>query len=93
MELKRQYMDASARAHKEAAFDGQQWYETQASRAVNQAIGRVIRHRKDYGAIILADERWAGPLHWHELCAEVYRRCGAWGVCLSLLVALSFVVG
>jgi Helicase C-terminal domain len=27
-------------------------------RAINQAMGRVIRHRLDYGAIILADERF-----------------------------------
>lgn len=37
---------------------GNQWYIQQASRAVNQAIGRVIRHRHDYGAIILCDERF-----------------------------------
>ena len=36
---------------------GQEWYRQQASRAVNQAVGRVIRHRKDYGAILLCDER------------------------------------
>ena len=30
----------------------------QAMRAVNQAMGRVIRHRWDYGAIILADKRF-----------------------------------
>lgn len=28
-------------------------------RAVNQAVGRVIRHSQDHGAIILADQRWA----------------------------------
>ena len=35
-------------------------YSQSAMRAVNQAVGRVIRHRNDYGAIILADERFAG---------------------------------
>lgn len=36
---------------------GQEWYRQQSSRAVNQAVGRVIRHKHDYGAIILCDER------------------------------------
>lgn len=36
---------------------GEEWYSQQASRAVNQAVGRVIRHRHDYGAIIFCDER------------------------------------
>lgn len=39
-------------------LSGQEWYAQQATRAVNQAMGRVIRHRHDYGAIILADERF-----------------------------------
>ena len=39
-------------------LSGQEWYTQQATRAVNQAMGRVIRHRHDYGAIILADERF-----------------------------------
>lgn len=38
---------------------GEEWYSQQAARAVNQAIGRVIRHRHDYGAIIFCDERFA----------------------------------
>ena len=37
---------------------GQQWYELQTMRAVNQAIGRVIRHAKDFGTIYLLDERY-----------------------------------
>lgn len=40
---------------------GNDWYQQQSARAVNQAIGRVIRHRHDYGAIIFADERFANP--------------------------------
>uniref|UniRef100_A0A5F8GU56 Regulator of telomere elongation helicase 1 n=1 Tax=Monodelphis domestica TaxID=13616 RepID=A0A5F8GU56_MONDO len=37
---------------------GHEWYRQQASRAVNQAIGRVIRHRQDFGAIFLCDHRF-----------------------------------
>ncbi|ELV11342.1 Regulator of telomere elongation helicase 1 [Tupaia chinensis] len=40
-------------------LSGQDWYRMQASRAVNQAVGRVIRHRHDYGAIFLCDHRFA----------------------------------
>ncbi|MBN3310348.1 RTEL1 helicase, partial [Amia calva] len=41
-------------------LSGQEWYRQQASRAVNQAIGRVIRHREDFGAIFLCDHRFMG---------------------------------
>ena len=44
------------------ALSGSQWYSQQAMRAVNQAMGRVIRHRRDYGAIILCDERFKGEV-------------------------------
>ncbi|XAR50624.1 DNA helicase [Bertholletia excelsa] len=44
---------------RENVLTGEEWYSQQASRAVNQAVGRVIRHRHDYGAIIFCDERFA----------------------------------
>lgn len=61
--LKRQYLDDQAREvkSKDAVLTGDQWYIQQAARAVNQAIGRVIRHKKDYGAILLLDDRFGMP--------------------------------
>ncbi|CAN6463879.1 unnamed protein product [Victoria cruziana] len=41
-------------------LSGNEWYCQQAFRALNQAAGRCIRHRTDYGAIILLDERFMG---------------------------------
>ncbi|EGD73796.1 hypothetical protein PTSG_05489 [Salpingoeca rosetta] len=55
--LKKKFLDRM-KAQGTMRLSGQHWYSTQATRAVNQAIGRVIRHRKDYGAIILADTRF-----------------------------------
>lgn len=37
---------------------GNAWYEMQAFRALNQALGRTLRHRYDYGAILLVDCRF-----------------------------------
>ncbi|KAM8996481.1 regulator of telomere elongation helicase 1 isoform 2-T2 [Ara ararauna] len=57
--LKMQFLDEMRRRGTGSQYlSGQEWYNQQASRAVNQAIGRVIRHRQDYGAIFLCDERF-----------------------------------
>ncbi|KAL8130026.1 hypothetical protein V2J09_019181, partial [Rumex salicifolius] len=59
--LKREYLDELVQSQKggNKSLTGEEWYDQQASRAVNQAVGRVIRHRHDYGAILFCDERFA----------------------------------
>ena len=37
----------------------EEWYLLKAIRATNQAIGRVIRHSQDWGAIILFEQRFS----------------------------------
>uniref|UniRef100_A0A7M4EG73 Regulator of telomere elongation helicase 1 n=1 Tax=Crocodylus porosus TaxID=8502 RepID=A0A7M4EG73_CROPO len=57
--LKMDFLDEMRKKSGGAQFlSGREWYSQQASRAVNQAIGRVIRHRHDYGAIFLCDNRF-----------------------------------
>ncbi|CAN8104662.1 unnamed protein product [Discula destructiva] len=46
---------ATAQAAKQLARD---FYENACMRAVNQSIGRAIRHRGDYAAIVLVDRRF-----------------------------------
>jgi regulator of telomere elongation helicase 1 len=42
----------------------EEWYRIEGFRAVNQALGRIIRHRDDFGAVLLADSRFASaPSH------------------------------
>lgn len=55
---KREYNDRVCRLD-EKAISGSRWYEVQAFRAINQALGRCLRHSEDWGAIILVDARWS----------------------------------
>ncbi|KAG2176311.1 hypothetical protein INT43_005545 [Umbelopsis isabellina] len=57
-------------SNRNETLSGSDWYKQQALRAVNQAIGRVIRHRKDYGAILLCDERFGST--------EIINQLSAW---------------
>ena len=58
---KRAYLDRFIRNSNSRSglkYNGQQWYQIKAIRATNQAIGRVIRHRHDFGCVLLCDERF-----------------------------------
>eukprot|EP00035_Acanthoeca_spectabilis_P017391 m.362541 g.362541 ORF g.362541 m.362541 type:complete len:1056 (-) comp16651_c0_seq2:2355-5522(-) len=46
-------------AKQRGLMNGDRWYETQAFRALNQGLGRCIRHRNDWGAILIVDCRFA----------------------------------
>lgn len=56
--------------------DGDEWYKTQAMRAVNQSVGRCVRHVNDWGAVLLLDSRyfrpdvWSDLSHWVQVCED-----------------------
>ncbi len=54
---KKKFLDTEKRSNP-LMLSGEEWYLQQAACAVNQAIGRVIRHRFDYGAMIFLDARF-----------------------------------
>ncbi|KAK6335364.1 ATP-dependent DNA helicase chl1 [Orbilia brochopaga] len=57
--------DAKMRQAAKAA--AQEYYENACMRAVNQSIGRAIRHRNDYAVILLLDRRFARESIWNKL--------------------------
>ncbi|XP_010538012.1 PREDICTED: regulator of telomere elongation helicase 1 [Tarenaya hassleriana] len=89
VKLKREFLDqqlqsqrVDGKAPKSSPLSGDLWYSQEAARAVNQAIGRVIRHRHDYGAIIFCDARFEHPSrqsqisHWIRPMVKCYSRYG-----------------
>ena len=67
--LMREYMDQQHQLNPNVQ-DGSAWYDEQAFRALNQGLGRCIRHSRDYGAIILLESRFGNP--------EVKKRLSRW---------------
>ncbi|KAI9504346.1 helicase C-terminal domain-containing protein [Coemansia spiralis] len=70
--LKREYNDSRRKTQLQspsssaaALLSGAKWYDIQAFRAINQAFGRCLRHKRDWGAIIMLDSRLALP--WNSM--------------------------
>lgn len=65
-----------------SASSGRDWYENTTMRAVNQAIGRSIRHGGDWASILLLDSRYCTPRVKSKLPGWIGDRVtegGAWG--------------
>ncbi|CAN8233359.1 unnamed protein product [Cochlearia groenlandica] len=85
VKLKREFLDEQSQhadIPRSTLLSGSMWYSQEAARAVNQAIGRVIRHRHDYGAIIFCDDRFEQPSQqskislWIRPYVKCYSRYG-----------------
>ncbi|XP_030378751.1 regulator of telomere elongation helicase 1 homolog [Scaptodrosophila lebanonensis] len=74
--LKKRYLEDN-RTRENQLLSGQEWYNLDATRAVNQAIGRVIRHRNDYGAILLCDSRFQDNSQVQQLSKWIRGHLGA----------------
>ena len=58
--LKKTYNEQHSKAFvNNRLLTADEWYDAQTFRALSQAIGRCIRHKKDYGAIVLIDDKYA----------------------------------
>jgi chromosome transmission fidelity protein 1 len=58
---KMQYISSKAsNAGQDAKAAARDFYENACMRAVNQCVGRAIRHRADYAAILMLDQRYGG---------------------------------
>lgn len=82
--IKRQFLNERSQSNN-SCINGDEWYVQSAMRAVNQALGRIIRHRDDFGAVILADRRFSGQREHNQLSRWLrgyVKRCDTFGTAL-----------
>ncbi|KAJ1653340.1 Fanconi anemia group J protein [Dispira simplex] len=72
--LKQKYNDEAAAASAYPRLKGSEWYSSQAYRAMNQALGRCIRHRRDWGVIIFLESRFTSSMQVRKLSKWIRTR-------------------
>uniref|UniRef100_A0A0R3RHF6 Helicase ATP-binding domain-containing protein n=1 Tax=Elaeophora elaphi TaxID=1147741 RepID=A0A0R3RHF6_9BILA len=82
IELKKQFLTKQriglAKEELKKNISADEWYQVDAIRGVNQSIGRVLRHKDDFGVVILVDSRFCTmpskrfPL-WMRECLKNYQ--------------------
>uniref|UniRef100_A0A2H8TS50 DNA 5'-3' helicase n=1 Tax=Melanaphis sacchari TaxID=742174 RepID=A0A2H8TS50_9HEMI len=81
--------DYNNKHHKnKGLLPGWEWYQIQAYRALNQALGRCIRHKNDWGAILLVDSRYEQPKNQTGLSKWIRGRVennGSWSTIMTKL--------
>ncbi len=77
VQLKKQYLDEYVQKYYEfienkniKKLSGNDWYVQSAIRSVNQALGRIIRHKNDYGSLVLIDYRYKEIINVKNLISK-----------------------
>ncbi|KRZ59426.1 Fanconi anemia group J -like protein [Trichinella nativa] len=78
VQLKKQYnntrlKNAVGLGVQHSLISGDEWLEIQAYRALNQALGRCLRHKMDWGALLLVDSRFNQSKHFSGLSTWIRR--------------------